>query len=503
VNEALEFRYKPQGKTLEQYILSKHQRTCIMGPLGSGKTNASCWKAFRIMTGQKPGRDGVRRTRFLAIRNTFSDLFATTIKDWLEMFDGLGRFNKGGREPPTHYCKFEMDDGTKVEAEMIFLGLDRPEHVKKLRGYQLTAAWLNEMKELAFAIVEMLDLRIGRYPRENGQSPTWYGMWGDTNAPDTDHWYYRMAEDLRPEGWLFLRQPGGVMRKRPDAPWEPNPKAENLSNLPLAYYENGVQGKRDQWILVNLANEYGFITDGKPVYADFRDSAHCKDFELIPGRPLHIGLDFGLTPAALIAQRTVLGQWRVRYEVCTQDTGVIRFADILKRTLFEKCKGYKIASIHGDPAGDQRQPGDNEERTVFQILAANGVIAEPAPFNNDFGMRVESVSSVLRRFIDGEPGFLLHPDCRVTRKGMAGDYKFRRMQIANEDRYTEEPVKNSSSHPCEALQYLLLGNGEGNVLIAPNIEGRRADAEGYRARRGLPERTRSTGAQALRRKRGH
>jgi hypothetical protein len=198
VNEALEFRYKPQGKTLEQYILSKHQRTCIMGPLGSGKTNASCWKAFRIMTAQKPGRDGVRRTRFLAIRNTFSDLFATTIKDWLEMFDGLGRFNKGGREPPTHYCKFELDDGTKVEAEMIFLGLDRPEHVKKLRGYQLTAAWLNEMKELSFAIVEMLDLRIGRYPRENGQEPTWYGMWGDTNAPDTDHWYYRMAEDLRP-----------------------------------------------------------------------------------------------------------------------------------------------------------------------------------------------------------------------------------------------------------------------------------------------------------------
>jgi hypothetical protein len=236
------------------------------------------------------------------------------------------------------------------------------------------------------------------------------------------------------------------------------------------YYENGVQGKRDQWILVNLANEYGFITDGKPVYADFRDSAHCKDFELIPGRPLHIGLDFGLTPAALIAQRTVLGQWRVRYEVCTQDTGVIRFADILKRTLVEKCKGYKIASIHGDPAGDQRQPGDSEERTVFQILAANGSSRSRHPSTTTSACAWSPSPAVLRRFIDGEPGFLLHPDCRVTRKGMAGDYKFRRMQIANEDRYTEEPVKNSSSHPCEALQYLLLGNGEGNVLIAPNTE---------------------------------
>jgi hypothetical protein len=496
----LQFRYKPQGKTLEQYILSRQQRTCIMGPLGSGKTNASCWKAFRVMCGQAPENVAgkkVRRTRILAVRNTFSDLFATTIKDWLEMFDGLGRFNKGGREPPTHYCKFELDDGTEVDAEMIFLALDRPEHVKKLRGYQLTAAWLNEMKELSFSIVEMMDLRIGRFPAD----PTWFGMWGDTNAPDTDHWYYRVSEELRPEGWLFLKQPGGVFRKRPDAPWEPNPKAENVENLPLAYYENGVQGKRDQWITVNLANEYGFITDGKPVYPDFRDSAHCKDFELIPGRPLHIGLDFGLTPAALIAQRTVLGQWRVRYEVCTQDTGVIRFADILKRTLIEKCKGFKIASITGDPAGDQRQPGDSEERTVFQILSAHGVVAEPAPFNNDFAMRVESVSSVLRRFIDGEPGFLLHPDCRVTRKGMAGDYKFRRMQIANEDRYTDEPVKNSSSHPCEALQYLLLGNGEGNLVIQPNTEQRRADAAGYREKRGLAVRVQTRGESA-RRKRG-
>jgi hypothetical protein len=498
----LEFRYKPQGQTLEEYILSTYQRTCIMGPLGSGKTNASCWKAFRIMCAQAPelvNGKKVRRTRILAIRNTFSDLFSTTIKDWLEMFDGLGRFNKGGREPPTHYCQFQLDDGTEVDAEMIFLALDRPDHVKKLRGYQLTAAWLNEMKELSFAIVQMLDLRIGRFPA----SPTWHGMWGDTNAPDTDHWYYRLAEELQPDGWKFLKQPGGVQRSRPDAPWELNPAAENLKNLPRAYYENGVQGKTDQWILVNLANEYGFVTDGKAVHPDYRDSAHCKPFELIPGRPLHIGLDFGLTPAAIIAQRTVLGQWRFRHEVVTKDTGVIRFADLLKRTLVEKCPGYKIASIHGDPAGDQRQPGDSEERTVFQILHGCGVVAEPAPFNNDFGMRAESMNQVLRRFIDGEPGFLLHPDCRVTRKGLSGDYKFRRMQIAGEDRFTEEPVKNSSSHPVEAGHYLLLGNGEGNVLIAPNTEERKADASGYRHKRGLAPREKTADAQGYRRKRGH
>lgn len=491
----IEFRYKPQGPVIEQYIQSQYQRTMIMGPLGSGKTNGSCWKCFRIMLQQEPDAQGVRRTRVLAVRNTYSDLFATTIKDWLEMFEGLGNFTKGSREPPTHYVKFKLDDGTTVDAEMIFLALDRPDHVKKLRGYQLTAAWLNEVKELVFAVVQMMDLRIGRFPA----NCTWHGMFGDTNAPDTDHWYYRLAEETMPEGWLFLKQPGGLTRSRADAPWEANPAAENVNNLPLNYYINGAQGKTDQWIQVNLANEYGFVSDGKPVNPDYRDSVHCKAFELIPGLPLHIGLDFGLTPAATIGQKTAIGQWRIRFEYVTTDTGVIRFANGLKRFISANCAGYKIASITGDPAGDQRQMGDNEERTVFQILEVHGIKALPA-FTNDFTIRTEAVAQPLRRMIDGEPGFLLHPECKVTRKGMQGAYKFRRMHIAGEDSYRDEPVKNSSSHPCESMQYLFMGGGEGEMLLRPDTEARRDDAAAYRAQRGLT--ARSPDAEAFRKKRG-
>lgn len=479
ISADIDFSYKPQGHTLDEYIRSTEQRTFICGPLGSSKTNASCWKAFRVMLGQSPDESGVRRTRILAIRNTYSDLFSTTIKDWLEMFDGLGQFKRGGAEPPTHHLKFRLEDGTQVDAEMIFLALDREDHVKKLRGMQLTAAWLNEVKELVFAVVQMVDLRIGRYPK----NVTWYGMFGDTNAPDTDHWYYRLAEEVKPEGWKFLKQPGGLIRRTADSPWELNPKAENVCNLPVNYYMKGAQGKADGWILINLANEYGFVADGKPVYPDYRDSVHCKEFELIPGLPIYLGLDFGLTPAAWIAQRTASGQWRVRFELCTADTGVIRFARELKRFLAEKCPGYLIAKITGDPAGDQRQMGDNDESTVFQILEANGIKAEPAN-TNDFTIRTEAVSSTLRRMIDGEPGFLLHPDCRVSRKGMQGGYRFRRMQVAGDERYTYDPVKNAFSHPCEAGQYLLLGAGEGISVLRANSGERTADASSFRRKRG-------------------
>jgi hypothetical protein len=460
----IEFEYAPQGPTLEQYLLSREQRTFICGPLGSSKTNASCWKVFRGMNDQAPNREGVRKSRWVAVRNTYPDLFGTTIKDWLEMFEPLGRFVKGGMEPPTHYLSFEADDGTTVEAELIFLALDREEHVKKLRGLQLTGGWINETKEIPFAIISMLDLRVGRYPQD--VEPTWYGIFGDTNAPDTDHWYYRLAEDEKPEGWAFLKQPGGLIRDNKDSPWRENPLAENIQNLPKGYYLKGAQGKGEDWILVNLANEYGFVTDGKPVYPDYRDSVHCKPFELVKELGLHIGLDFGLTPAAVIGQRTAMGQWRWRRELVTEDTGVIRFAAELKRYLGEHFNGWPIVSITGDPAGNQRQGGDEDERTVFSILAAHGVAAQPAP-TNDFSLRSEAVSSPLRRMIDGEPGFLIHPDCKVTRKGMQGGYHYKRVQVAGDERFRDVPDKNRFSHPCEAGQYLMLGAGEHLTLTPP------------------------------------
>lgn len=468
MSSVIDYQYRPQGPTLNKYIASTEQRTFICGPLGSSKTNASCWKAFRIMCSQAPDAQGTRKTRIVAIRNTYPDLLGTTAKDWIEMFGDLGRYVKGNMEPPTHNLRFRLEDGTNVESEMIFLALDREDHVRKLRGLQLTAGWLNETKELPFAVVQMLDLRVGRYPQDT--PPTWYGIFGDTNAPDTDHWYYRLAEEDRPEGWAFFKQPGGLIREGPDAPWQENPAAENIKNLPPGYYVKGAQGKDEDWIKVNLANEYGFVRDGKPVYPDYRDSIHCKQdgFELVRDLGLYIGLDFGLTPAALIGQRTVSGQWRIRHELVTEDTGVIRFAAELKKFLGEHYPNWPIRAITGDPAGDQRQAGDNEERTVFQLLAANDIEAVPA-FTNDFSVRTEAFAAPMRRLIDGQPGLLIHPDCKVTRKGLQGGYAFKRLKVSGDERYRDVPDKNKFSHPCEAGQYMVMGAGEGQVVMTKTM----------------------------------
>ena len=86
--------------TLDEYIHDFDTRNLfIMGPLGSGKTYASLIKLMRWMQIQEPNPQGVRPTRFLAIRNTYPDLMGTTVKDFQAMFDGR---HEDGRARASH-----------------------------------------------------------------------------------------------------------------------------------------------------------------------------------------------------------------------------------------------------------------------------------------------------------------------------------------------------------------------------------------------------------------
>lgn len=455
----MEFHIQPQGEVLEKYYLCREECSFIMGPLGSGKTTTTCQKIFNLMCEQEPNEEGIRPTRWYAIRNTYPDLMTTTVKDWLELAGDLGRFTQGGIEPPTHRIEFDLDDGTKVKAEMVFIALDRPEHIKKLRGTQVTGFWLSEAKELVRAVVDMADARHGRYPSmaAGGVKPTWHGMVGDTNAPDDDSWYYEMAEESKPKGWKFYRQPGGVIQLD-DETYVPNPNAENLDNLPNGYYERMLSGsKKLDWLKVNAANEYGFVMDGKPVMPEYVDSLHCKPTEYNPMQPINIGMDFGLTPAAVFTQRGPMGQVRVINELVATRLGAKNFAHEIKNLLATEYPDAKFGAITGDPAGEQASQSD-ESDNVFKMLRSQGVDAKPA-HTNSFTIRRETVGDMLTKIIDGQPALVIDPRCKTLRKGMAGGYCFKRKQVVGKERYHDKPDKTPSSHVCEALQYDLLGQG--------------------------------------------
>lgn len=469
--QTIEIRMKPQGEVLRKFMRSRARCSFVMGPLGSAKTYQCCQKSFKLMCEQSPDRQGVRKTRWYAVRNTYPDLFGTTIKDWMDLFGDLGKFKQGSKEPPTHFIDFDLEDGTRVLSEAIFIALDREDHVKKLRGAQATWFWLNEMKELAKAIVDMADLRHGRYPSKMDGGPSWHGMFGDYNAPDNDHWIYALAEEDCPEGWEFYKQPGGLI-KIGEGKYVENLKAENLNNLPEGYYLRGKEGKAGDWIDVNLCNEYGSVQSGKPVHPEYVDSVHCADEQIPydPAFPLIIGTDFGRTPAAAILQKNAMRYVAID-EFVSEDMSAAIFAPQLKLYIDSLYPGASVEGW-GDPAGDHG--GQATETTPIQVMNAKGIPCSPC-FTNEILIRRTAVSAPLTRLaMDGKPALLISPKCRTLRKGLKGGFCYRRLQIAGEGRYTDEPDKNRYSHVCEALEYGLLGAGEGmNALSSPKRQEKR------------------------------
>lgn len=478
-NEQRVINYHPPGPVARAFIKSDAFVCGIRGPIGSGKSTACVMKLVRNCQKQARQSDGWIRRRTAIIRNTYPELKTTTIKTWHQWIPpSMGTYRDTG--PPTHHI---IDTGNRLDWEVIFIALDRPDDVRKLLSLELSDAWINEAREVPKAILEGLTGRVGRFPRHQDGGCTDPQILLDTNPPDTEHWWYRLAEAPRPEDVEMnaelegkLHELGALRDDQRLYEWFSQPGgedegAENLSNLPPGYYLKAKANKDREWIKVYIDAEYGYVLDGKPVYPDYRDNVHCRPFDVSPRLSLYIGMDFGLTPAAAFAQQMPNGQWRFRSEVVTERAGIIPFAKLVKDHLAEHYPQFRIARITGDPSGNQGQSGDAHERTVFQLLAANGIECEPAN-TNEASIRREAMSKPMRLLIDGDPGFLVHPDCRTFRKGLAGGFCYKRIQVVGEAKFRDVPDKNSFSHICEAAEYLLMGAGEGRAIV------RREQAQG-------------------------
>jgi len=465
--------YEADGRVLNDYVHDDSPRILIMGPLGSGKTQASCYKVLKFMTRQIPNNEGVRRSRWYAVRNTYSDLMTTTWKDWMELFEDLGRAVKGGSEPPTHWLDFDLSDGTRVESSLVFMAMDIPKDVKKVKGSNATGMWLNEIKELPFEIFNHSFARTGRFPPKRQEGCTWRGIIADYNACDTDHPLYEKSEVERPKGWSFHIQPPAVLRdgKKRDLlgrqVWKLNPKAENSNNLRDDYYSEQLNGAKEDWIKVNLANEYGFVADGKPVYPEYVDHVHCIDeYKPSPDLPIIVGIDFGRTPAAALLQKIpAIGRYIGFDEFTSEDMSASKFAPELKKYLDSKYPGFKF-EIWGDPAGDKK--GEAVEEEPMLILRKHGIMCRPCDTNNPLVRRSSIINPMTDLRMDGSPGFLVTKDCKTWRKGLAGGFCYKRIQISGEEKYKDLPDKNQYSHVCEAGEYALLGSGEGRQALRPN-----------------------------------
>ena len=469
------FKYHVDGAVAAEFFTSEAFVRGLRGPVGSGKSVACCIELFRRAIAQEASpADGLRKTRWAVVRNTQPELKTTTIKTWLDWFPEhtYGKFNWS--PPFTHRIR-----RGNVDAEVIFIALDKAEDVKKLLSLELTGAFINEAREVPKAVLDAVTMRVGRYPSRRDGGPTWSGVFMDTNAPDEDHWWAIMSGDVlapdfmsaeevqqlvKPRDWQFFSQPGAMLAVKKGGKvlgYEMNPARENQNGIGAEYYQRMIAGKTHGWINVYVCNQYGTLTDGKPVYPTFDKALHVASSHLlpVPGHTIFVGIDFGLTPAAVFGQK-VRGRWILLRELVTTDMGIVRFAGLLRHAMAELGGSY---SIWGDPTGDNRVGTD--EDTPFRVLQRAGLPIRPTQ-TNDPALRIEAVTVPLERLVDKRPGLLLDPSCRNLVAGFEGGYHYRRMAVVGAERYETAPHKNRFSHVHDAAQYMMLGGGEGRLLVS-------------------------------------
>jgi hypothetical protein len=432
-------------KSLDDFFYSEKFISLAVGPVGSTKTTAGIMKILHHAALMAPCKDGIRRSRAIWVRNTREQLRDTSIPDFLKWVpDGImGTFLK------TEY-KFVIKVGN-IECEVLFRGLDDANDVRRLLSLQASFFVFDEFREIHPDIYNAAQGRIGRYPDKmmNGVGcqtddgdPNMH-LWGMTNPPDMDTFWETLLTEP-PDNVHVTIQPSGL-----------SPEADWTKFLPDDYYDNLAHGKTEDWVDVYIHAEFGKSLSGQPVFKSFDRSVHASSEELTPmysDDPLLIGVDAGLTPAAVIGQVAYDGRLVVYDSLISDGMGALRFVrERLKPLLANKFPGRNTLVII-DPAAFQRAQTD--ERTVADIYKAEGFLIKPAK-TNSVAARIAAVEKYLTRVVDGKYSFVVDSNSANSLvQALAGKYRYK---INTKGARDEKPEK---SHPwsdvADAFQYMCL-----------------------------------------------
>ena len=248
--------------------------------------------------------------------------------------------------------------------------------------------------------------------------------------------------------------------------------AENVENLRdgFGYWRKMLVGGDPDTIKRLVLNQYGTSWDGLPVYHEW-DVAFHKRYNLpfMRGLPLHVGFDFGRTPAAAFLQVGEDGIVRVLGECVSKGMSIQQFIEELLRPYMVKRFGWPNCRVYGwgDPAGGNM--GNEFNLSCINVLNAYHIPTQVAPGlkNNDFNIRRDAVGDLMRQVYKGVPAFQVDACCENLIAGFNGGYCYKRIRTltgAGEERYADAPDKtNPFTHVQDGLQYGVLGALRGSV----------------------------------------
>lgn len=464
--------YTPPS-TIKDYILDYRPGELfydwIVGPVGSGKTTGLFFKLAYMAKLQAPGKDGIRRTRAVVVRNTASQLRDTTLVSWNYWFkDGQA----GNWRATESKFTLRFDD---VECEVLFRPLDTPDDVARVLSLEVTFAVLDEFVQIPMQIVDALSARLGRFPSKKDGGATNWGMWGSSNPSTEDNpWFDHLHNEevvlqVKPGQSLadgYTPEAEEMRRRALGLPLDTNSKyflqpsgfadnAENIENLPggRGYYEHQAKGKSLAWVKQFIEAEWGYSVSGKPVVPTFNPDMHVSQSSLIwdPSQPIVVGFDPGLGGSAFIfGQDDLHGRLRVYGELVQEGIGAERLiTERLKPYLRRRFPNAKIV-IAPDPAAANR--AQTNEKTVVDVFRKHFEVKVET--NNRLANRLNAIEHYTTRLTDVGPALLVDAkECPVLIRALKGGWRFA-LDTKRDIIKGADPEKNKYSHPGDAFGYL-------------------------------------------------
>ena len=91
--------------TIAKFHRSSSYIRGLMGPVGSGKSVGCAMEIMKRAFEQRPNHEGIRKTKWVVIRNTYRELEDTTLRTWFDHFPP-NKFPGFKQRTMTHRLRF-------------------------------------------------------------------------------------------------------------------------------------------------------------------------------------------------------------------------------------------------------------------------------------------------------------------------------------------------------------------------------------------------------------
>ena len=388
----------------EKFHCSEARFKLFCGGYGAGKTLALCHEILKYVQ-LYPGSFG------LLARKTYDELQNTTLRVFLDIAQPLIRYH----DKLNRHIYFWNG------SELIYRSLDDP---YKFRSLELSYVGIDEASETTEEMFLTLSARL-----RHKIGP--HRLILVSNPVNVTHWIYEYF----------------VKRNDPDYFYVKASTYENKDNLPPNYIESLEATYPPSWVNKYLKGNWGFTSEGQPVYSAFREDIHVRDLRYIQGAEMYVGIDFGFRNSAVVyTQLDEEDRWLIVGELTPRVCCAWELAKMMLDFQNKRFPRVTRFFYWGDPACRQRS--DKSKRTTQEIMSEYGINVSTKP--HSVASRIEIIQKRLMMKIGKEPATVIDRSCKMLIDALSGGYHYKKN--------TEEPEKDGLyDHIADALGYVAVG----------------------------------------------